>query len=152
MSGARHWILRSWLTSWSFGRSCTSQLRIQPYTCKWNLQLFRDNKATYAASASLQELVMVVPITNYWWPCLQAEVSKNAFKELVVPQQRILSIAHIIGSIALPVHDPGVASIFSCSATDILIPKIFNKHDMEVLQKMMAMPRTMEVNHIIRFM
>jgi hypothetical protein len=37
--------------------------------------------------------------------------------------------------------------IFCSSAEVMHHPEIFNKHDTEVLWKMMAMPRTIEVDH-----
>jgi len=39
----------------------------------------------------------------------------------------------------------------SSSAAAMRHPEIFSKHDMEVLQKMIRMPRTMEVNHSLRY-
>lgn len=37
---------------------------------------------------------LVVPVINYWWPSFPAEVSRQAFKKLIVTEQRTLRIAH----------------------------------------------------------
>lgn len=90
---------------------------------------------------------MVVPIINYWWPSFPAELSRQAFKRLVVPEQRTLWIAHNIPSL---LYLWMTQRWFPSSAAAMHHPEIFSKHDMEVLQKMMAMPKTIEVNHSLR--
>ncbi|RLN30490.1 uncharacterized protein C2845_PM05G05400 [Panicum miliaceum] len=84
---------------------------------------------------------LVVPVINYWWPSFPAELSRQAFKKKVVPEQRTLWIAHNVPSLLyLWMTQKWLPS----SAAALHHPEIFSKHDMEVLQKMMAMPRTME--------
>ncbi|KAF8707072.1 hypothetical protein HU200_030301 [Digitaria exilis] len=89
----------------------------------------------------LSGAALVVPIINYWWPSFPAELSRQAFKKLVVPEQRTLWLAH---------HVPSLLYLWMTqrwlpsSAAAMHHPEIFSKHDMEVLQKMMAMPRTIE--------
>uniref|UniRef100_J3NBF5 Serine aminopeptidase S33 domain-containing protein n=1 Tax=Oryza brachyantha TaxID=4533 RepID=J3NBF5_ORYBR len=39
---------------------------------------------------------LVVPIINYWWPSFPAELSRQAFKRLIVPEQRTFWIAYNI--------------------------------------------------------
>ena len=90
---------------------------------------------------------MVVPIINYWWPSFPAELSRQAFKRLVVPEQRTLWIAHNIPSL---LYLWMTQRWFPSSAAAMHHPEIFSKHDMEVLQKMMAMSKTIEVNHSLR--
>ncbi|ONM42310.1 alpha/beta-Hydrolases superfamily protein [Zea mays] len=84
---------------------------------------------------------LVVPIINYWWPSFPAELSKQAFNRLIVPEQRTLWIAHNIPSL---LYLWMTQRWFPSSAAAMHHPEIFSKHDMEVLQKMMAMPRTIE--------
>lgn len=91
---------------------------------------------------------LVVPIINYWWPSFPAELSKQAFNRLIVPEQRTLWIAHNIPSL---LYLWMTQRWFPSSAAAMHHPEIFSKHDMEVLQKMMAMPRTIEVNHSLRY-
>jgi len=91
---------------------------------------------------------MVVPIINYWWPSFPAELSRQAFKRLVVLEQRTLWIAHNIPSL---LYLWMTQRWFPSSAAAMHHPEIFSKHDMEVLQKMMAMPKTIEVNHSISY-
>jgi hypothetical protein len=80
---------------------------------------------------------MVVPIINYWWPSFPAELSRQAFKRLIVPEQRTLWIAHNMPSLLyLWMTQKWLPS----SAAAMRHPEIFSKHDLEVLQKMMAMP------------
>ncbi|KAG2614896.1 hypothetical protein PVAP13_3NG017300 [Panicum virgatum] len=82
---------------------------------------------------------LVVPVINYWWPSFPAELSRQAFKKQVVPEQRTLWIAHNVPSLLyLWMTQKWLPS----SAAAMHHPEIFSKHDMEVLQKMMAMPRT----------
>ncbi|KAG2623026.1 hypothetical protein PVAP13_3KG030200 [Panicum virgatum] len=84
---------------------------------------------------------LVVPVINYWWPSFPAELSKQAFKKQVVPEQRTLWIAHNVPSLLyLWMTQKWLPS----SAAAMHHPEIFSKHDLEVLQKMMTMPRTME--------
>lgn len=84
---------------------------------------------------------LVVPVINYWWPSFPAELSRQAFKKMVVPEQRTLWIAH---------NAPYLLYLWMTqkwlpsSAAAMHHPEIFSKHDMEVIQKMMAMPRTIE--------
>ncbi|GJN28295.1 hypothetical protein PR202_gb16403 [Eleusine coracana subsp. coracana] len=69
------------------------------------------------------------------------ELSRQAFKKQVVPEQRTLWIAHNIPSLLyLWMTQKWLPS----SAAAMRNPEIFSKHDVEVLQKMMAMPRTIE--------
>lgn len=85
---------------------------------------------------------MVVPIINYWWPSFPAELSRQAFKRLIVPEQRTLWIAHNMPSLLyLWMTQKWLPS----SAAAMHHPEIFSKHDMEVLQHMIAMP-VIEVN------
>ncbi|KAK3118409.1 hypothetical protein QOZ80_9BG0698640 [Eleusine coracana subsp. coracana] len=84
---------------------------------------------------------LVVPVINYWWPSFPAELSRQAFKKQVVPEQRTLWIAHNIPSLLyLWMTQKWLPS----SAAAMRNPEIFSKHDVEVLQKIMAMPRTIE--------
>lgn len=84
---------------------------------------------------------LVVPVINYWWPSFPAEVSSQAFKKIIVPEQRTLWIAH---------NAPYLLYLWMTqkwlpsSAAAMHHPEIFSKHDMEVIQKMMAMPRIIE--------
>uniref|UniRef100_A0A0E0D599 AB hydrolase-1 domain-containing protein n=1 Tax=Oryza meridionalis TaxID=40149 RepID=A0A0E0D599_9ORYZ len=56
--------------------------------------------------------VSSLPIINYWWPSSPAELSRQAFMGLIVPEQRTLWIAHNINFLALPLDDPEVAPFF----------------------------------------
>uniref|UniRef100_A0A0E0BP23 Uncharacterized protein n=1 Tax=Oryza glumipatula TaxID=40148 RepID=A0A0E0BP23_9ORYZ len=55
---------------------------------------------------------LVLPIINYWWPSSPAELSRQAFMGLIMPEQRTLWIAHNINFLALPLDDPEVAPFF----------------------------------------
>uniref|UniRef100_A0A0D3HRI4 Uncharacterized protein n=1 Tax=Oryza barthii TaxID=65489 RepID=A0A0D3HRI4_9ORYZ len=55
---------------------------------------------------------LVLPIINYWWPSSPAELSRQAFMGLIMPEQRTLWIAHNINFLALPLVDPEVAPFF----------------------------------------
>ncbi|KAL5206144.1 hypothetical protein ABZP36_034353 [Zizania latifolia] len=80
---------------------------------------------------------LVVPIINYWWPSFPAELSMQAFKRLIVPEQRTLWIAHNMPSLLyLWMTQKWLPS----SVAAMRHPEIFSKHDMKVLQKMMEMP------------
>jgi len=111
------------------------------------MQLFRYVKSSICRVCRLAGAAMVVPIINYWWPSFPAELSRQAFKRLVVPEQRTLWIAHNIPSL---LYLWMTQRWFPSSAAAMHHPEIFSKHDMEVLQKMMAMSKTIEVNHSLR--
>jgi hypothetical protein len=112
------------------------------------MNLFRCVKLHMLCACRLAGAALVVPVINYWWPSFPAELSRQAFKKQVVPEQRTLWIAHNVPSLLyLWMTQKWLPS--SAAATHN--PEIFSKHDMEVLQKMMAMPRTIEVNHSLRY-
>jgi len=104
-------------------------------------------KSSICFVCRLAGAAMVVPIINYWWPSFPAELSRQAFKRLVVPEQRTLWIAHNIPSL---LYLWMTQRWFPSSAAAMHHPEIFSKNDMEVLHKMMAMPKTIEVNHSLR--
>jgi hypothetical protein len=86
---------------------------------------------------------LVVPVINYWWPSFPAELSSQAFKKMIVPEQRTLWIAH---NAPYLLYFWMTQKWLPSSAAAMHHPEIFSKHDMEVIQKMMAMPRIIEVN------
>jgi hypothetical protein len=95
------------------------------------MQLIFQSKAVYA--------VLIVPTINYWWLSFTFKMSRHAFKKLIVPEQRTL----------WPLDCKQYT--FPSAARAMRHPEIFCGHDMEVLQKMMVMPRTIEKNHSLRY-
>src|SRR5437764_285014 len=77
----------------------TSQANIASYHIHVNeICTLQICKTYIRCVCRLTGAALIVPIINYWWPSFPAELSRQAFKKLVVPEQRTLWIAHNIPS------------------------------------------------------
>ncbi|KAK2986197.1 hypothetical protein RJ640_012455 [Escallonia rubra] len=80
---------------------------------------------------------LVVPFVNYWWPCFPANLSKEAFKMLLVQNQWAFRVAHY------------VPWVFNWWMTQKWFPSlsaltgnmaVFSRPDLEMLKKLAEIP------------
>ncbi|KAK2986194.1 hypothetical protein RJ640_012452 [Escallonia rubra] len=80
---------------------------------------------------------LVVPFVNYWWPCFPANLSKEAFKMLLVQDQWAFRVAHY------------VPWLFNWWMTQKWFPSlsmlagnmaVFSRPDLEILKKLAEIP------------
>ncbi|KAK3017698.1 hypothetical protein RJ639_003291 [Escallonia herrerae] len=87
---------------------------------------------------------LVVPFVNYWWPCFPANLSKEAFKMLLVQDQWVFRVAHY------------VPWLFNWWVTQKWFPSlsmltgnmaIFSGPDLEMLKKLAEIPSVGQVDN-----
>lgn len=75
---------------------------------------------------------LVVPVINYWWPSFPANLTRQAYKNMLVQDQRTLWIAHHVPSL---LYAWMTQKWLSTSAAIERDPRIYSNQDKEILQK-----------------
>ncbi|XP_031264416.1 uncharacterized protein LOC116122749 isoform X2 [Pistacia vera] len=76
---------------------------------------------------------LVVPFVHYWWPCLPANLAKEAFKKLPVQYQMTFRVAH---------HFPWLINWWMSKKWSIMNGNlsVFSPRDLEILKKLSESP------------
>ncbi|XP_051113906.1 uncharacterized protein LOC127239689 isoform X1 [Andrographis paniculata] len=90
---------------------------------------------------------LLAPVVNYWWPGVPSNLSGEAYKGMLLQDQWALRVAHYMPWL---VYWWNTQKLFPCFSLLDFTPKVFSRHDLELIPKLVARRERLQIQPQVR--